>query len=188
MGKLSTDFFLHFAADIVFTFILIRFIYYPVYRNRERIFIYIIFNVMLFLLMSTMNQVDVSIGATFGMFAVFSILRYRTELITPRDLTYLFIIITTSLLNAIINSSWYIILSINLLILVMTYLIEGSLFRDKTVYRSVKYDRPELLYATDQNELRNDLEKRMGISIRRITIGKYDFYRESVQINVYYNE
>lgn len=184
----SPSFFLHLAADIALTFILIRFIYYPVYRNRERIFVYIIFNVVLYLMISLLNKVEVSIGATFGMFAVFSILRYRTELITPRDLTYLFIIICTALLNAVIKSEWYIILMFNLIILLFTFIIEGQLFRKKSVFRAVKYDKPEMIYNPDRSSLISDLEMRMGLKIDHITIGRIDLRNDSVQIYVYYNE
>lgn len=188
MGKLGLDFLLHFTADILFTFILIRFLYYPRYKIRERIFIYLIFNIVLFLLMWTMNSIDVSTGSAFGIFAIFSILRYRTELISPRDLTYLFIGIATALLNAVVTTSWPVLLSVNLLVLLMTFLIEGNLFRDNKSHILVNYDHPGQLNSPDQTGVYQDLEQRLGHGIDHITIGKIDYLKESVQLTVYYHE
>lgn len=188
MGKLGVEFLLHLTTDILFTFILIRFLYYPLYKIRERIFIYISFNIILFLLMWTMNSIDVSTGSAFGIFAIFSILRYRTELISPRDLTYLFMVIAMALLNAVVSTSWTVLLSVNLLLLCMTWLIEGSLIRDKKRYIMVKYDHPDQLNSPDLVAVYRDLEQRTGRSIDHVSIGKIDYINESVQLTVYYHE
>lgn len=186
--KFNTGFAIRLLFDIIFTFILIRFIYYPVYRNRERIFVYIIFNVVLFLVAFLLNRIDVSAGAALGMFAIFTILRYRTEGITTRDLTYLFIIISTALLNALVHAGWQIFLIVNILILGLTYILEGQLFYKKERYRVIFYDHPEYLDSPDRDLLKKDLEKRLGLKINHISIGKIDFGRDTVQIIVYYDE
>lgn len=186
--RFNTGFFARLIVDIIFTFVLIRFIYYPVYRNRERIFVYIIFNMVLFLIGYLLNRIDISAGAAFGIFAVFSILRYRTESITTRDLTYLFIVITTALLNSLVNAGWQIFLILNIIILGLTYIIEGQLFYKKERYHVVWYDNPELLNFPDQALITKDLEQRMGLRINHISISKIDFKKDSVQIIVYYDE
>src|SRR5688572_29785202 len=99
--KLSLKFFIHLAVDLVSVFILIRFIYYPNYRTKEFFFTFFIFNLIIFLITYMMNKVEMSMGAAFGLFAVFSIMRYRSEDISIKDLTYLFLVIAIGLITAV---------------------------------------------------------------------------------------
>src|SRR5687768_9206397 len=85
--KLGPKFFIRLAIDFVSVFVLIRFIYFPVYKNRENFFTLFIFNLIIFLITFILNKSDMSMGAAFGLFAVFSMLRYRTEGISTKDMT-----------------------------------------------------------------------------------------------------
>ncbi|MDP1801898.1 MAG: DUF4956 domain-containing protein, partial [Bacteroidota bacterium] len=101
MQKISGKLFFRLAIDLVSVIILIRFVYFPVYKKREFYLTFFIFNIVIFLLSFLLNKVDLSLGAAFGLFAVFSMLRYRTENISIKDMTYLFLVIAIGLINAI---------------------------------------------------------------------------------------
>src|ERR1043166_2647160 len=87
--------------DLAAIFLLVRVIYFPIYRQREYFFMFVIFNLIIFLISFLLNKVDLSLGAAFGLFAVFSMLRYRTESVSIKDMTYLFLSIAIGLMTAI---------------------------------------------------------------------------------------
>src|ERR1700749_613426 len=99
--KLGEKFFIRLVIDFISVFILIRFIYFPVYKNRENFFTLFIFNLIIFLITFILNKSDMSMGAAFGLFAVFSMLKYRTEGITSKDMTYMFLVIAMGLITAL---------------------------------------------------------------------------------------
>ena len=91
---------------MVSVFILVRFVYFPIYRSRENVFTFFIFNIIIFLITYLLNKVEMSMGAAFGLFAVFSMLRYRTEDISIKDMTYMFLLIAMGLINAVSKGNW----------------------------------------------------------------------------------
>ena len=186
--KLSPKFFLRLGVDIVSVLVLIRFIYFPIYRNREYIFTFFIFNLIIFLITYLLNKVEISMGAAFGLFAVFSMLRYRTEDISIKDMTYLFLVIAMGLICAVSKGNWDELLLLNLIILIITYLLESRILMKKEVSKIVFYENIELIKPERRAELIADLELRMGIKINHVTIGKLDFLRDSAQLHVYYYE
>ena len=127
-------------------------------------------------------------GAAFGLFAVFSMLRYRTENISTKDMTYMFLLIALGLLNAVSKGGWDELLLINLIIISVTYLLESNLLMKKETSKIVMYENIELIRPEKKDELIADLEKRMGVKINQITIGKIDFLRDSALVHVFYYE
>ena len=127
-------------------------------------------------------------GAAFGLFAVFSMLRYRTEGISTKDMTYLFLVIAMGLITALSKGTWFELLFINLIIILFTYLLESSLLMKKEVSKTVQYENIEMIQPEFRVELQADLEKRMGIKINRFVIGKVDFLKDTAVIRVFYNE
>ena len=124
--------------DLSSVFILVRFIYYPIYKHRELFFTYFIFNIIIFLISFLLNKVDLSMGAAFGLFAVFSMLRYKTEEIAIKDMTYLFLTITIGLVSAVTkvkdtsdNIEYLFLIGINAVVLLITYLLESNIFMKK---------------------------------------------------------
>lgn len=186
--KLSPKFFLRIGIDVASVFILIRFIYFPIYRSREYVFTFFIFNLIIFLITFLLNKVEMSMGAAFGLFAVFSMLRYRTEDISIKDMTYLFLVIAMGLICAVSKGSWDELSLINIIILLVTYLLESKVLMKKEVTKIVQYENIELIKPERQAELIADLEKRMGVKINHISIGRLDFLRDSAQVHVYYYE
>lgn len=187
-NKLSPKFFLRIGIDFLSVLILIRFVYFPIYRSRENIFTFFIFNVIIFLITYLLNKVEMSMGAAFGLFAVFSMLRYRTENISTKDMTYMFLLIALGLLNAVSKGGWDELLLINIIIISVTYLLESNLLMKKETSKIVMYENIELIRPDKKDELIADLEKRMGVKINQITIDKIDFLRDSALVHVFYYE
>ena len=185
-GRLSDKFFIRLFIDLVSVFILIRFIYYRTYRNKEFFFSYFIFNIIIFFITFLLNKVEMSLGAAFGLFAVFSMLRYRTEGISMKDMTYLFLVIAIGLITAVAPGEWLEILLLNLFLLVFTFLLESNILMRKESSKIIQYDNIDMILPERREELIKDLEKRTGIKINRISIHKTDFLRDSALIQLYY--
>ena len=187
-NKLSPKFFMRLAVDVSTIFILIRFIYLPIHRNREYIFTFFIFNLIIFLITFLLNKVEMSMGAAFGLFAVFSMLRYRTEDISIKDMTYLFLTIAIGLISAVSKGSWDELSLLSIIILLLTWLLESKALMKREEARIILYEKIELIKPECRDELRADLENRLGVKIHHIAIGKVDFLRDSAIIHVYYYE
>jgi hypothetical protein len=186
--KLGPKFFIRLGIDFISVLILIRFIYFPVYKNKENFFTFFIFNIIIFLITFILNKSDMSMGAAFGLFAVFSMLRYRTEGISTKDMTYLFLSIAMGLITALSKGSWLELSFINIIILLFTFLLETTVLMKKEVSKTVLYENIELIKPEFKVELLADLENRLGIKINRITIGKVNFLNDTAIVVVYYNE
>lgn len=193
--KMLEKFSARFIIDLLSVFLLIRLIYYRIYKNSEYFFTYFIFNIVIFLISFLLNKVELSMGAAFGLFAVFSMLRYRTEDISIKDMTYLFLVIAMGLIAAVTkikntSDAWeYVFLGlINLLVIVVTYLIETNIFFKKELVKIINYENIDLIKEENRDKLLEDLRNRTGMNIHRISIGKIDFLKDSAQIKVYYYE
>ncbi|MCU0470709.1 MAG: DUF4956 domain-containing protein [Arcicella sp.] len=177
-----------FLFDIIAVFILIRLIYYRHYRRTDHFLTFFGFNVIIFLLTYLLNKVEMSMGAAFGLFAVFSMLRYRTEGISTKDMTYLFIVIAIGLISAISRDSWQELIFTTTILLLITALLEGSWLIRKEHTRTVIYDKIGLISPQNRDELIKDLSQRTGLNIHRVEIQDYDFLKDSVQLIMYYYE
>jgi len=185
-NKISLKFFIRLAVDLFSVFVLIRFIYYPSYKTREFFFTFFIFNLIIFLVTYMMNKVEMSIGAAFGLFAVFGILRYRTEDISIKDMTYLFLCIAVGLITAVAKGGWDELLLINAIIIVVTLLLETNLIIKKENGKTVQYENIEMIKPENHQKLLEDLRNRTGYDIHRFNIVKIDFLRDIAQIRIYY--
>lgn len=184
--KLGPKFFIRLGIDFASVFILIRFIYFPVYKTRENFFTFFIFNLIIFLITFILNKSDMSMGAAFGLFAVFSMLRYRTEGISTKDMTYLFLVIAMGLITALSKGNPLEISLINIIIIVFTFALETTVLMKKEVSQNIQYENIEMIKPELRTELLADLENRMGIKINRIAIGRIDFLKDTAMIRVYY--
>lgn len=186
--KLSLKFFTRLAVNLISVFILIRFIYYPIYKNREFFFTFFIFNLIIFLITFLLNKVEMSMGAAFGLFAVFSMLRYRTEGISMKDMTYLFLAIAMGLITAISKGNIDELSLLNGIILLFTYLLESNLILKREFAKNIQYENIEMIKPERRADLIADLENRTGIKINRISIAKVDFLKDTAIIRIYYYE
>ncbi|NUM31533.1 MAG: DUF4956 domain-containing protein [Bacteroidetes bacterium] len=184
-----------FLIDIISVFILIRFIYFPQYRKRDLYFTYIIFNCIIFLICFLLNKVELSMGAAFGLFAVFSMLRYRTEDVSIKDMTYLFIVIAMGLIASVVKIKGasekfeLIFLAIvNLAVLLIAFLLEGKLLIKTESSGLLIYENIELIHKDKANEMLEDIKNRTGLKVHRFSIQKIDFLKDSATLKIYYYE
>ena len=184
--KLTEKFFYRIGIDLASVFILIRLIYYPIYKHRDLFFTFFIFNLIIFLISFLLNKVELSMGAAFGLFAVFSMLRYRTEDISIKDMTYLFLSIAIGLIMAVVKGSWDDLSFFAVIILSVTYLLETRLLMKKESAKIVVLEKIELIQEGRNEELLADLSKRTGYKVHRFSIQKIDFLNDSVLIKIYF--
>ncbi len=179
-----------FTIDLVVVFVLIRVIYYNIHRKKDHLFTYFLFNVLIFFLCVLLNNVKLSTGFAFGLFAVFSVLRYRTEQISIKDMTYLFAVIALAVINALVSKKISLaeLLFTDGMILVMTYALENLWLTRHEAMRFVNYERIDLIKPDKRAELLADLKERLGIHVSRIEVGKIDLLRDTVQLRVFYFE
>ncbi|MBA3704465.1 MAG: DUF4956 domain-containing protein [Bacteroidetes bacterium] len=186
IDRLSGKFFSRLSINLIAVLILIRLIYYPNYRKKELFFTYFIFNFIIFLITFFLNKVDMGIGAAFGLFAVFSMLRYRTENISAKDMTYLFLAIAIGLLTAISKASAFELGILNGLILLITFALEGNMLLKKELSKSINYENIDLIKPENHAALIVDLKKRTGLNIHRVAIDKVDFLKDTAKVILYY--
>lgn len=186
--KVSLKFFSRFLVDIVSVFILIRFIYFRHYKRTDLFLTFFGFNIVIFLITYLLNKVEMSMGAAFGLFAVFSILRYRTEGLSAKDVTYLFLTIALGLITAISKGSWDDLSIMSGILLVIIALLEGNWLMKKEQTRIVTYDKIGLITPEKRKELIADLKTRTGLDIHRVEIQEYDFLKDATQIMIFYYE
>jgi len=195
LQKLSAKIGFRLLIDLTSVFILVRCIYYPIYKHRELFFTYFIFNIIIFLISFLLNKVDLSMGAAFGLFAVFSMLRYKTEEIAIKDMTYLFLAIAIGLVSAVTkvkdtedHIEYLFLIGINAVVLVLTYLLESNVFMKKENVKTILYENIELIKADKKEELLADIRLRSGFNVHRYSIHKIDFLKDAAQIKIYYYE
>ncbi len=183
LGKLV----MRFALDLLFAIIVVRGVYYKVHRRPEYVFTYLLLNVITFSLAFLLRKVSVEFGFALGLFAVFGVLRYRTDPIPIRDLTYLFVAIGLALVNALSNKriSLAELLFVNVAIVATTYLLEGAPWVGRGSSRSVRYDRLDLLPAERRSELLQDLTSRTRLPVERFKIEHIDLQRDVAELTVF---
>ena len=177
-----------FGIDLAVVYILIRLIYYPIHRKKDFLFTYFLFNVLIFFLCGLLNSVKLSTGFAFGLFAIFSILRYRTEQISIKDMTYLLAVIAVAVVNALFGKKVSLIelFFTNALILVTTYVLEHLWLTRHEAMRQIIYERIELIKPENRQKLYDDLRDRLGVTVSRVAIGRIDLLRDTAQLRVFY--
>lgn len=186
--KISFKFISRFLVNLVSVFILIRFVYYRNYRRTDLFLTYFGFNIIIFLITYLLNKVEMSMGAAFGLFAVFSMLRYRTENISAKDMTYLFLVIALGLITAISKGSWDDLLLMSLILIALISLLESGFIARKEHAKRIIYDNVSLLTPDKRPELLHDLRERTGLNVHRVEIEEYDFLKDAATMTFYYHE
>lgn len=176
------------GLNMLVTTVVVRFVYYRLYRNRDYVFTYFLINLITFTLAYLLSNVPIELGFALGLFAVFGILRYRTEAIRVRNLTYLFVVIGIALLNALANGGITLaeLLIANVVIVGTVAVLEAAPFSGREESRLVNYDRLDLLSPEAAAELLEDLRKRTHLPVERFEIGDVDLLRDSALITICY--
>jgi hypothetical protein len=181
-------FLLRLAVDVAFVAIVVHAVYFRLYRNREHVFTYYLFNVITFAMCLLLRKVTIELGFALGLFAVFGILRYRTEAIRIRDLTYLFIVIGLGILNGIASAKISLaeLLVCNVIIVGATALLELAPYGRGERSSPMLYDNLELLRPGNEAALRADLSARTGLEIVRVDVQRFDMLRDAAEIIIFY--
>jgi len=176
------------ALNVLFTFVVVRLVYYRLYRDRDYVFTYFLINLVTFSLAYLLSNVPIELGFALGLFAVFGILRYRTEAIRVRNLTYLFVVIGIALLNALANGGISLaeLLVTNAVIVGAVAILEAAPFSGREETRLVQYDRLDLLGPDTAAELLTDLRKRTHLPVERCEVGDVDLLRDSALITIHW--
>ena len=179
-----------FLIDLCFLFITVRFIFYRHNRNKDYLFTFFMFNLMTFFICVLLRKVPMEMGFAMGLFAVFGILRYRTEALPIKEMTYLFIVIGLAMINALANKSISMaeLLLTNIIVVGTTYGIETLWFNNLERSTVLTYEKIELIKPEKETELIEDLRQRTGLDIFKVSVGEINFLRDSAQVKVYYRE
>jgi hypothetical protein len=185
--SINTGFFYSLAVDLLTILSIIIFVYYPNYKKLDTVFTFIIFNVVIFLITFALNKVRISMGAAFGLFAVFSMLRYRTEGIDMKDMTYLFVFIALGLLCGI-ELDLDVLLTICGIVFALILILESRRILRREAYQMIEYEKIEMIKPELRKELIEDLRNRTGLNIHRITVCNLNYLRDTALIRAYYYE
>ena len=180
--------FVRFLIDFAFTFVIVRVLYFAANRRKDYLFTFIVFNILTFFICFLLRKVPMELGFALGLFAVFGILRYRTEPLPIKEMTYLFIVIGLAMINALSNKkiSWAELLFVNTAILLVTLSFEKLWFNNEIQSKNVVYERIDLIKMEHRLEMIKDLRERTGLDIVRVQIGKIDLLRDVAIVTVFF--
>ena len=169
---------------------IVRYLYYNSTKNKDYLFTYLMISITVFLLCFLLENVKLQLGFALGLFAIFGIIRYRTDPIPIKEMTYLFIVIGISIMNALANKkiSYSELLFANLSILALTYILERIWLIKKESRKNITYEKIELIVPEKRDELISDLKLRTGLDINRVEIRRIDFLSDTAQIRIFFFE
>ena len=187
----STDFYallIRLGINLFFLTILIRFLYYAKTKRKDYLFTYFLIGIITFFLCFGLMQMDIDTGMGLGLFAIFGIIRYRTDAIEIKEMTYLFMVIGISVVNALASNELSIseVTVINVTVLLVTFILENHWLMKHETRKTINYERIDLIKPDQRDLLKADLEKRTGLVINRVEVGKIDFLNDTAQVRIYY--
>ena len=169
---------------------IVRYLYYPVTKNKDYLFTYLLISVTVFFLCFLLENVKLELGFALGLFAIFGIIRYRTDAIPIKEMTYLFIVIGISVMNALVNKkiSHAEVLFTNLMFIAITYGLEKIWLLKHESRKNITFEKIELILPERKEELLADLKERTGLNITRVEIRNVDFLRDTANLRIFYFE
>lgn len=178
-----------FALNLVSSLVVVRFIYHMAAKRRDFVFTFMLVSTAVFLLCRLLAGVKIELSFALGLFAIFGIIRYRTNSIPIREMTYLFIVIALAVINALapMAATWMEIAVANVLIWMLSFVLERLWFVEHLATKLVIYDRIDLLHEGKRAELIKDLERRTGVTIVHLEIGKVDLLRDTANIKIHFS-
>jgi len=179
-----------FTINLVFLFLIVAACYHRHQKNRSYVFTFVLMNVMVFFICFTLKKIDLGLGMALGLFAIFAIIRYRTDAIGVKNMTYLFIVIGVAVINALSNkkTSYAELAFTNFAIVLATYFLERLLRTTsmKLLKQDIVYDRLDLLKPESRDELMADISNRTGLTAERIKFSKIDLLKQCVNMTIYF--
>lgn len=181
-----------FALNFLAAFIIVRFVYYPRSRCNNYVFTFLAFNTVIYFIMGLFTSIEISIGAGFGLFALFSILRYRTETVPIREMTYLFVMAALPILNSIFWTSGQLdrMLIVDILVLVVMWFLDREWgFNREQSQMNVVYEKIDLIKREKRDEMIADLSDRTGLEVTDVEVQNINFLRDVAEVRItYYNK
>lgn len=177
-----------FIINMVFLTIIIRYLYYNTARRKDYLFTYYMISIIVFFLCFTLKKYELDIGMALGLFAIFGIIRYRTDAIAIKEMTYLFVVIGVSVINSLANKkmSYSEIILANIIIVVSIAIIERLWQLKHEDTKEIVYENIENIKPENYELLIKDLSNRTGLEVNKVTIGNVDFLRDTAILTIFY--
>lgn len=192
MEYMGNDFYkllFRFLINIIFLFILVNLIYYRKTQRKDYLFTYYMISTIAFMICFALKKLDIDTGMGLGLFAIFGIIRYRTNTVRIKEMTYLFVAIGLAVVNALAGRqvSYAELIFINVATVTFIFLLEYVVLQQHEHTRVITYERIDLIKPEKREEMKADLESRTGLQITKISVGKIDFLRDTAQVRIYYH-
>ena len=184
------ELFLRFGINIIVILLLVRWLYYSTTRRKDYLFTYILISSVVFLLCYLLESVSLQIGFALGLFAIFGIIRYRTNPMPIKEMTYLFLVIGVSVINALTAGTNLVeILFANIAVILITFGLEKVWLLRHTSSKAIVYEKINLIVPEKYDEMIADLQERTGIAeIKKVEIGAINFLKDTCRMIIYYEE
>ncbi len=183
------EFLIRFGFNFLMIFVIVIFIYYRNHKNKDFVFTYFLFNIINFLICFLLSTAKLKMGFAFGLFAIYSILRYRTVTIPVREMGFFFVAVTLGIINALASlDNFYIeLVAANGVLVLLTFILDGRFLPLKHEnFKDIIYDRIDLIHPDKRSLLLDDLKARTGLNVHRVEFIKIDFMRDVARIHAFY--
>ncbi len=179
---------LRLVVNLIFLTIIIRYLYYPAQKRKDYLFTYYLIGLITFFLCFALKKFNIDTGMGLGLFAIFGIIRYRTDAIEIKEMTYLFLVIGVSVVNSLASNKISLaeMSLINISIVAITFGLERLWLVKHETRKTIIYERIDLIRPESYDEMKADLESRTGLSINRVEVGKINFLEDTAQVRIYY--
>ncbi len=177
-----------FSLNLIVAVVLIRFIYYSSNRRKDYFFIYFLMNSIVFLICFMLENVNLQMGFALGLFAIFGIIRYRTDTIPIKEMTYLFLMVGLAMVNALSNRkiSYAELVFTNVAIISLTWYLEKIWMLKREEMIEINYEKIELVHPSKREELLEDLKERTGLDIVKVTVIRMSYLRDTAKLRILY--
>ncbi len=179
---------LRLTINLTFMTILIRYLYYPIAKRKDYLFTYYLIGLITFFLCFGLKKLDIDTGMGLGLFAIFGIIRYRTDAIEIKEMTYLFLVIGISVVNSLASNQISVgeMALINCTIVAITYGLEYVWLIKHETRKTIIYEKIDLILPDKYDEMLTDLQDRTGLQINRFEVGKINFLDDTAQVRIFY--
>lgn len=182
------DFSIRGLIDVLAIVFLVGLIYYPKHKNKDFIFTFVLFNVINFMICFLLGAAKIKMGFAFGLFAIFSIIKYRTIVVSIKDMGYFFVCVALGMLNSLANTNegYLLLIVCNAIILTLTFFLERLNFINNENVKEIIYDNVLLIKPDVRDELIADLKERTGLEIHKVEIVSINYLKDTVLLKAYY--
>ncbi len=178
------------GLNLLVALLIVRFVYYPATQDKTYVFTFLAFNTVIYFVLGLLTSASLSVGVGFGLFAIFSVLRYRTDEMPIREMTYLFILIALPVMNSVMisSSALTMLLVANGSVLALLFALEREWGFHFSGSKRVMYDRIDLISPAREAHLLADLRERTGLNVERVEVRRIDFLHDTADLTIYYEE